>query len=142
MVTLLAGNYVTSLKRGRDAQRKADISNIQKALELYYEDQRRYPNAAEMVWGNQLADPGGTGKIYMRSLPRAPGSNTYNYYINGNNQGYGIYTCLETTDQVLPYNSTPAQWGTGGWTCPVQCQYPAGTNVTCVFGISSSNIAP
>lgn len=38
--------YSGAQARSRDAKRKADIANIAKALELYYDDNGEYPNAA------------------------------------------------------------------------------------------------
>lgn len=40
-ITIVAYNGVQ--QRGRDTQRKQDIANIRKALELYYDDNGRYP---------------------------------------------------------------------------------------------------
>ncbi|PIP15252.1 hypothetical protein COX47_00635, partial [Candidatus Roizmanbacteria bacterium CG23_combo_of_CG06-09_8_20_14_all_35_49] len=38
LATLIIGNFFTSLKKGRDARRKGDLEQIQRALEMYYED--------------------------------------------------------------------------------------------------------
>jgi len=45
LTSLIAGNFFTSLKKGRDARRKGDLEQIQRALEMYYEDNRAYPNS-------------------------------------------------------------------------------------------------
>ncbi|MBI2051957.1 prepilin-type N-terminal cleavage/methylation domain-containing protein [Candidatus Roizmanbacteria bacterium] len=141
--SLITGNFLNSLKKGRDAQRKADLGNIQKALEMYYEDNRAYPTS--LAFGGQLCYPGQNGcstKIYMQKLPNdpKPGIN-YVYKIDPDGGGvyYQLYACLENDQQVLPYVSQNAS----GVSCSTNCKDPANPNpVPCIFGISSTNTAP
>lgn len=37
--------FQSAQKKGRDAQRKSDLSQVQKALELYYNDKNQYPGS-------------------------------------------------------------------------------------------------
>ncbi len=43
LATLLVANYNATRERGRDAQRKNDMRQMQNALELYFQDNKRYP---------------------------------------------------------------------------------------------------
>ncbi|MEA3368792.1 MAG: prepilin-type N-terminal cleavage/methylation domain-containing protein [Candidatus Ratteibacteria bacterium] len=43
LLTMAIPNYYNSIKKGRDAQRKQDIHNIQTILALYYADKGEYP---------------------------------------------------------------------------------------------------
>lgn len=104
LVTLLMANYLGAQKRGRDARRKQDLSQVQKALEMYYNDKREYPDAAAGAisggaWGGawQIA-----GEVYMAEVPADPVNDaTYKYYyavnVNGEatNQSYALYSKLE-----------------------------------------------
>lgn len=81
--------------KARDAKRKADISQVQLALYLYYDDHSSFP-AADMqplnAVGNWSAileprlDGSQTGKVYMLRLPVDPlnsGPNVYGYNSDG-----------------------------------------------------------
>lgn len=139
LASLIIGNFVTSLKKGRDARRKEDLVQIQRALEMYYEDQRLYPTAAPnpnpLPFGSTLTDPA-SGKVYMEKLPSDPsgGTTTYGYASDGTY--YHLYACLENDQQILPYQSSSSTL-----TCNIKCSY-SGNSVPCVFGISDSNSLP
>lgn len=62
------GYYLTSLKRGRDGQRAADLNNLRNALEMYYLDNN-----------NQYPDRGGGSYVSVDELERdlISGSNQY-----------------------------------------------------------------
>lgn len=113
--TLLFANFVGVRERGRDATRKSDISQIQKALELYKNAQTppSYPATASL----SLIAPN-----YMKVLPHDPlcsGSCTintypdYRYRLNPAGDGnltYDLVACLDNaSDQqkdgtkVIPY---------------------------------------
>lgn len=130
--TLIVGNFFTSLKKGRDARRKGDLEQIQRALELYYEDKKSYPTS--LSFGQPLVD-NQTGKIYMNKLPNDPSSGNYHYESDGNY--YKLYACLENNLQILPYVSNPT-----GFTCNNICKDKQNNNVVCIWGISSSNVTP
>ncbi len=142
LAAMISGNFITSLKKGRDARRKGDLEQIQRALEMYYEDKRVYPTA---VPGNtlstQIIDPGTSGKIYMEKVPTDPSGGNYGYYYDSANNYYQLYACLENNQQILPYlsnnpnNAAPA--------CGTNCFEPDGhTSTTCIWGISSPNTTP
>ena len=136
--TLISGNFFTSLKKSRDAKRKADLEQIQRALEMYYEDNSRYPSI--IMFGNQLCHPNGCNyKIYMQKVPNDPSGTNYGYRTDTNGTYFQLYACLENNQQILPYQS---QNYSGVISCNNYCQYPAGINVPCVWGLSSPNITP
>ncbi|MGB9706948.1 MAG: type IV pilin protein, partial [Microgenomates group bacterium] len=43
LATVGLGSFQSSQMKGRDARRKSDLSQIQKALEMYYNDKGAYP---------------------------------------------------------------------------------------------------
>jgi type II secretion system protein G len=141
IAAMITGNFFTSLKKGRDARRKTDLEQIRKSLEMYYEDKRAYPTpipggGSGFVFGSAFSDPT-NGKVYMYKTPNDPVS-TKNYQYVSNGQTYGLYACLENTEQVLPYVST--NYGT--FTCNVNCKKSDGSSTSCIWGISDTNSTP
>lgn len=135
---MITGNFFTSLKKGRDAKRKGDLEQIQRALEMYYEDKRTYPTFA-FPFGNKLCETvacGANEKVYMQKVPDDPISGKdYEYLSTGTD--YKLFTCLENNLQILPYESTGSSLDCNN------CKAPDGTSdVPCIWGLSSSNISP
>lgn len=137
LAALIIGNFLTSLKKGRDAKRKADLEQIQRALEMYYEDKKSYPST--LSFGSSLCETTCLSgeKIYMQKLPNDPISGKNYEYMQPSGTGgdYKLFACLENNLQVLPYVSS-------GYTitCSTTCNGSPG--VPCVWGVSSSNISP
>lgn len=142
LAALISGNFITSLKKGRDARRKADLEQIRQALEFYYEDNKSYPPTADVVFGYPLCIPAATcaTKTYMTKIPNDPitGKN-YEYQQISSGKSYKLFTCLENSQQILPYQSS-GYLATTMTNCG-DCKYGAGT-AKCIWGISSSNISP
>lgn len=101
--TLLMTNFIGIRQRARDAQRKADVRQIQSALELYRADNGSYPAA---VGANGLTTTCPTpqsfangGTTYMAQVPCDPlGASYYhggNYFYKQITNGYELGTCLE-----------------------------------------------
>lgn len=138
LAALLSGNFVNSLKKGRDAKRKADINQIQKSLEMYYEDKRAYPT--ELIFGTLFRDSA-TQKIYMQKVPNDPLPNKdYGYEADSSGLYYRLYACLENAQQILPYTAPLSK--TIDFPCSVQCEDQEGASVECIWAISSSNTTP
>ncbi len=142
IASLITGNFITSLKKGRDARRKGDLEQIQRALEMYYEDKRAYPTQAigsGFVFSSEFLD---SGKTYMKKVPNDPVSGKdYKYVYDAVNDGYKLYACLENNQQILPYSSALAP--AGGFACTTDCFAQDGsTAIDCIWGISSSNVSP
>ena len=142
---LVTGNFVNSLKKGRDARRKSDLEQIRNALEMYYEDKKDYPQfdifAAS---GNKLCESqdctdasGNPEKIYMQSISNDPkhdpadaNSPSYRYCYSPN--AFRLHAQLENTNDMAAGTTS-----TAGMTC-----VPAGAcdgSDNCNYGMSSPN---
>jgi len=124
--SLISGNFITSLKKGRDTKRKNDLDQVQKALEMYYEDNNLYPPAVN--FGVDLCHPDGClTQNYMFNVPQDPKTG-YNYFYESSDQTYyKIYSYIENDQDEGPGVN---QVGYG-----VSC----GSD-NCKFGLSSSNV--
>lgn len=89
---LLTANFIGVRQRARDAQRKADVKQIQSALELYRADHGTYP-AALANCGNSLMSEDCQTSTYMRTIPQDPQGDDYTYSTNGTT--YSVIACLE-----------------------------------------------
>lgn len=114
---LLLPNFMGARERARDTQRKSDVKQIQKALELYKLDQNppAYPTGP-------LPNPGdpwtnGSSNTYFAKLPGDPKNKTdsdttgpYYYKLGLDGLTYQLGACLEN------------QADTDGETCPPDFQ--------------------
>lgn len=80
LITLAAFSYSTAQKRGRDAQRKSDIRNVQSALEQYY-----------AVCGNVYPTP--SGDFYDPVVCGSAGPLTILPTIPADPRGQNPYAC-------------------------------------------------
>ena len=127
LTTLVLANLNAARERGRDAQRKADLRNIQTALRLYYNDQGGYPTSntgqilgcgsggtSACTWGSEWSV--GT-MVYMSTLPgdSLPGVD-YNY-VQTDPDNYTLTACLENTSDEKGVTDASASW------CPTQYVY-------------------
>jgi len=138
LALLLVGNYMSSLKKGRDARRKNDLNQIQRALEMYYEDLHHYPvlTSDDQLFGKKFCDTypdlNGCSKIYMIKLPKDPNSNYSYHYVPSDGatspQSYYLYSAIEN-DQDQSQNVSVK--GYSGVNC--------GTSILCRYFVSSSN---
>jgi type II secretion system protein G len=137
LAALISGNFITSLKKGRDARRKADLEQIQRALEMFYEDKKRYPNSFTITPSSNfsLCESGfalscqPSEKIYMQKVPSDPVPGNY-YVYTSNDQSYQIYSCLENR---LDQGPGVKQSGYG---------QNCGSCGSCKYAISSVNTTP
>lgn len=84
VIVLLAILFVASnlifkdvLANSRDARRKADLSNIQKGLEIYRNESTGYP--ATLTFGGKLTSPAGTD--YLSQIPQDPLGSPHPQYV-------------------------------------------------------------
>lgn len=130
--TLLMTNFIGVRQRARDAQRKADLRQIQSALELYRADQGAYPPPATngstyTLISTLCPTPGqfptnGT-TVYMQTVPCEPLAtsnvqlsnlfNSGNYYYNSDGSSYTVAACLENTSDSEK-SSAPSSLPTSG----------------------------
>lgn len=139
LAALITGNFFTSLKKGRDAKRKADLEQITRALELYYGDKKTYPLTNELIFGSTLTYSGNT---YMQKVPNDPISGKNYEYLSTTGTDYKLFACLENNLQQLTYISSG--YTTSTMTSCGKCRNADNTADVdnCIWGVSSSNISP
>lgn len=142
LASIISANFLNSLKKGRDAKRKGDLEQIQRALEIYYEDNKAYPVTSKVTFGSSLCHIDGCStRNYMLKLPVDPTSGKSYEYLSATGVDYKLFACLENNQQKLPYISSGYTIAT--MTSCGPCQDSAGALVTnCIWGVSSSNISP
>lgn len=103
------GQYTNSQIKARDSQRKSDLSNIARALEMYYNDNQSYPTASngmivvdqgtgptEVNWGTEFfATFGSTDVVYMKRLPKESTSETPYCYSSNEGRDFYLFSTLE-----------------------------------------------
>ena len=93
---LLVPNFMGARERARDAQRKSDLKQIQKALEMYRQDQTLYPTATSGRFGTCGSSFSSGSTIYMNKIPCDPLAPTPYYYSpNNTNLTFQLCACLE-----------------------------------------------
>ena len=97
---LFLPNFMAARERARDTQRKSDLRQIQKALEMHKQDQsptdflatESFP-AVNSCWSSGASC---TGNVYMNKFPGDPNRTPNNYYyVNNGNLTYTLCACLE-----------------------------------------------
>lgn len=95
---LLMVNFVNIRQRGRDAQRKSNLRQIQAALELYRSDIGSYPTSLSS--SATTCGPGSwmtaNGTTYMSTIPCDPNGGAYFY--SGGASAYILAACLENAN--------------------------------------------
>jgi type II secretion system protein G len=152
LVTLVAGGFRTAQMRGRDSKRKSDLKEIANALEVFYSDYNKYPDAnggqiqacpydpsegsGDCGWGASEFTDGKT--IYFKTIPKDPvSSQNYVYRVqliadNANNQKYQLFARLEN----------PEDQNCLGGDCALEVVTHSCGGHTCNFAVTSSNTAP
>ncbi len=140
-----AGTYMTSQRKGWDAQRVQNLAGIRQALEMYYNDYGKYPAAS----GGKIASCAGSacswgagpmndvnGTVYMRIVPKDPRDpiRTYYYAAADDQSWFKLYGCIEN-DQ----DPRRVIGGVAGTNC-TSCIESSGS--LCNYGISSTNTTP
>ncbi len=85
-------SFRTAQIKGRDAQRKSDLAQIQKALEIYYNDYGYYPTDDYPASGSFI-DAKGT--LYIKEIPQDSKFGAYPYSSDGT--FYILYARLENS---------------------------------------------
>lgn len=136
-------NFRNAQVKARDAQRKSDLNQIKKALEMYYNDYGSYPSS-EVALGGKIkivsttfdwktnttigAELKDANTTYIKELPGDP-SSSQQYCYKSSGPSFQLYATLENTQdpQCITTN------------CPLNRS--CGGN-TYNYGISSSNATP
>lgn len=137
LVGLISGNFFNSLKKGRDVRRKADLQNVQKALELYYEDKKTYPLTDQLNFGDSLCEiPSDctSGRIYMQKLPIDPSPSCQYAYVSEDGNNYYLYSSIENNQDVGPGVAKDASGNQDEYSVDCGCG-------NCKFGVTSSNVS-
>lgn len=120
---LVIPNFMAARERARDSQRKSDLKQIQKALELYKQDQNPPAYPAAVACGSATCFPNSGNQwasgttIYMNKVPTDPNrtsNNAYYYTVNNSNLTYTLCACLEN-------KADPDATGTGDCNASYSC---------------------
>ena len=106
LATILLANFIGVRQRSRDAQRKADLRQLQSAVELYKADQNSYPSSS-LVCEGALKSPD-LSVTYMAKIPCDPNPilpfplplRNYTYVLSGST--YTLYACIENLNDTDP----------------------------------------
>ena len=138
LATAAIGAYLASQQKGRDAQRKSDLAQMQRALEAYVADYGVYPAAVSgrisgcgsggtgvCSWGGEFSN---TKTLYMKQLPRDPSARQiYVYAASSDKKKYQLFARLENqNDPALASYTLTCDTG----------------NNPCNYGVASSNAMP
>ena len=94
------GQYSNAQRKAKDAQRKADLSSIQRGLEMYFTDNEGFP--ASLNWGGEFS----LGNIvYVKMLPNdVDGTDhIFAYESDAAGGGYYLYAILESEESCDTY---------------------------------------
>ena len=89
-------NFFSSIVRGRDSRRKQDLRTISQALELYYNDNRRYPDDIPPA-GESFTHPANPDTIYLTETPDDPMVGKNYCYETADGSWYRLAATLENT---------------------------------------------
>jgi len=140
IIGILATLAVVALQQARqnarDSKRMADMKQVQTALELFFNENGRYPTQEEWNSGSIVSST--SQETFMYSIPAAPtpadgdcleASNTYAYIPSINGDTYTIDFCTgkqvsnlpEGAKQMTPggiiFDSSESGGGTPTWSC-------------------------
>ncbi len=104
LATIIFANFSQGKMQARDKVRKAELKEIQLALELYKAQERNYPTA--------LAD---LAPDYLPEVPRDPGGDVYSYRSDGNS--YKVWTDDVEAIQISSFSDEFARCPSAGGNC-------------------------
>lgn len=124
------GSFRTAQMKGRDAVRKHDLEQIEKALEMFYNDNGRYRTSTEGLPSGEWRSPEGT--LYIKEIPSDPKIGAYPYESDDDGKCYKIYARLENT-QDRCFTTKPTYCTDHGTTCG---------GASCNYVVTSQNVRP
>lgn len=111
-ITIVAYNGLQ--QRARDSERTTEVRAVQKAIEMYYIDEGKYPSAGTDNAGYNLSSIKSLlVPKYLNDLPTDPIASTYYQYVRGPevNESYAIRVQYEgKPDCKMGMNSASTSW--------------------------------
>src|SRR3989344_8961334 len=101
LAALLMANFVGIRQRGRDAQRKSDLRQLQAALELYRSDNGDYPMSLATCGSAFTAN----SVTYMQKIPCDPLEKD-DYTFTSDGSTYTLVACIENDNDADKDTST------------------------------------
>lgn len=111
LTIITVSQFKTAIIKGRDSQRKADLSSLSKALLYYYADYHSFPASDDgfidlgnggLEWGVDEFKVIEDGKdyIYMKKLPKenSVGTKIFDYCYLSNGTSFQLYGQLENKE--------------------------------------------
>lgn len=127
-IVTVAVDPIAQLNKAKDGQRKADISQIQSALEQYRFDNSSYPAPSSGTLGPCGSQFAANGVVYLQRIPCDPDAGVGGYYYSrsATNASYCIRACLKRTADA---QSDASQGRTNNFSCgsPAVTSCPSGT---------------
>lgn len=135
------GSYTQATLKARDTQRKNDLNQIAKAIELFNNDIGSYPTSVGgVMYCPTLTEPKACGTqiyayvkgvmaVYMDEVPSDPTSGKIYYYSQDAGGGFSLYAALENTqdkDVVTTLSggvAVPTDWGIQCGSASEMCNY-------------------
>ncbi|TSC77737.1 MAG: putative General secretion pathway protein GspG [Parcubacteria group bacterium Gr01-1014_33] len=119
IISVLASVVLTSVNsaraKARDAKRRADMRQVQTALEFYYDTNNAYPSVVADNLGTELSNLSGSLAPYLSVIPSDPKSGWHTYqYVRGpaSDNSYGLWVRLESSGYcVIGVSVNPGWWG-------------------------------
>jgi type II secretion system protein G len=101
LAAVIVVNVNSARKKGRDTRRKADLTQVSAAIQLYYADNHAYPGTSTATFATIAAPTTGslvTGKYLTAGIqnPYPTGYTTNQYYYVNNTSDYYLYFVPET----------------------------------------------
>jgi general secretion pathway protein G len=143
---LAAVNPFEQFQKAQDTRRKSDLSQMQKALESYYQDKGRYPATSGApnyyFQTSDVIDPvkewGTSWAPYMTIIPIDNGGRKYIYNASADGQSYWIYASLSRgVKDIQACNN-----GNACSNVPPGVLCGASVSNICNYGVSSPNVSP
>ncbi|GIW63092.1 MAG: hypothetical protein KatS3mg090_0918 [Patescibacteria group bacterium] len=137
LASLITNTFVNSLKKSRDARRKADIKEIKNAIEMFYADNNFYPTPTYLNFGSSFEY---NGKVYMKKLPQDVSSNCSYKYVLDNEGEFYLLSTIENTQDESPGVSQNGYYVIGSSSTKYDCSKSgASSSCLCKFYDGSPN---
>lgn len=138
---------IGQIQKANDSKRKSDLEQLQRTLEVYYNDNGSYPLhsvAPDPLYRIKPAtgyiEWGSTWTSYNTTLPKdpAPSTRNYVYFAGTNGQSYWIYASLQRSSDPQACNGGAACTNAAANGLSAAC----GSGVPiCNYGVSSPNVS-